>query len=60
MHSRKMVAALQAASSAGTPILLSMNAHAGHGMGSSLSIKVDQMSDYLTFLFTALGMNLND
>ena len=57
-HSRKMIAALQAASSSGAPILLSINSHAGHGIGSALSIRVDQMSDYLAFLFDELGMSL--
>jgi len=58
MHSRKMIAALQAADTSGLPVLLSINSHAGHGIGSALSIRVDQMSDYLAFLFDELGMTL--
>jgi prolyl oligopeptidase len=58
MHSRKMIAALQAADASGLPVLLSINTHSGHGHGSSLSIRVDQMSDYLAFLFDQLGMSL--
>ena len=57
-HSRKMVASLQAATGSGQPILLSINAHAGHGIGSALSIRVDQQTDVLTFLFRELGMSL--
>jgi prolyl oligopeptidase len=57
-HSRKMIARLQAASSSGLPIYLSINSHAGHGIGSSLSIRVNQASDYYAFLFDQLGMTL--
>lgn len=56
MHSRKMVARLQAATGSGRPVLLSINAHAGHGMGSSLSIRVNQTADIYAFLFDQLGM----
>jgi prolyl oligopeptidase len=58
MHSRKMIAALQAADASNLPVLLSINSHTGHGHGTSLSIRVDQMSDYLAFLFDELGMSL--
>jgi prolyl oligopeptidase len=57
-HSRKMIARLQAATASGLPVLLSINSHAGHGIGSALSVRVDQESDALTFLFTELGMQL--
>jgi prolyl oligopeptidase len=56
MHSRKMVARLQAATGSGRPVLLSINAHAGHGMGSSLSIRTNQTADIYAFLFDQLGM----
>jgi prolyl oligopeptidase len=57
-HSRKMIARLQAASSSGKLILLSINAHAGHGIGSALSIRVNQQADIYAFLFDQLGMQL--
>jgi prolyl oligopeptidase len=57
-HSRKMIARLQAASSSGRPIYLSINSHAGHGIGSALSIRVNQMADLYSFLFDQLGMRL--
>jgi prolyl oligopeptidase len=57
-HSRKMIARLQAATSSGRPVLLSINEHAGHGIGSALSIRVNQEADYLSFLFDQLGMQL--
>lgn len=56
MHSRKMIARLQAATGSGRPVYLSINAHAGHGIGSALSIKVNQLSDVYSFLFDQLGM----
>ena len=57
-HSRKMVAALQAATSSGQPVLLSINDHAGHGEGSALAVRIGQQADYLAFLFDELGMTL--
>jgi prolyl oligopeptidase len=57
-HSRKMIARLQAATSSGRPVLLSINEHAGHGIGSALSIRVNQEADWLSFLFDQLGMQL--
>ncbi len=57
-HSRKMVAALQAATSSGRPILLAISDKSGHGIGSSLDVKVAQRSDDLAFLYSQLGMRL--
>ncbi len=57
-HSRKMIARLQAAASPERPVYLSINSHAGHGIGSSLSIRVNQSADLYAFLFDQLGMNL--
>ena len=56
MHSRKMIARLQAATGSGQPVYLSINAHAGHGIGSSLTIRVNQQADVYAFLFDQLGM----
>jgi prolyl oligopeptidase len=56
MHSRKMIARMQAATASGHPVLLSINSHAGHGIGSSLSIRVNQTADVYAFLFDQLGM----
>jgi prolyl oligopeptidase len=57
-HSRKMIARLQAATSSGRPVYLSISAHAGHGIGSALSIRVNQQADTYAFLFDQLGMKL--
>jgi len=56
MHSRKMIARLQAATSSTHPILLATTSEAGHGIGSPLSVRVGQTADYLAFLFDQLGM----
>jgi prolyl oligopeptidase len=57
-HSRKMIARLQAATSSANPIFLSINSHAGHGIGSALSIRVNQQADFNAFLFDQMGMKL--
>ena len=58
-HSRKMIARLQAATNSGRPVYLSINSHAGHGIGSSLSVRVNQSADIYSFLFDQLGMRLS-
>jgi prolyl oligopeptidase len=56
MHSRKFAAALQAASASGAPILLRTSMNSGHGIGSSLSERIAEQTDELSFLFDQLGM----
>ncbi len=58
MHSRKMIARLQAATASARPVYLSINRRAGHGIGSALSIRVNQSADYIAFLYDQLGMKL--
>ncbi len=55
MHSRKMTARLQAAQPGGT-FLLRTSANAGHGIGSSLSERIEQNVDIFSFLFDQLGV----
>jgi len=57
-QSRKMIARLQAATASDRPVYLSISDKAGHGIGSALSVRVDQQSDYMAFLFNQLGMKL--
>lgn len=57
MHSRKMTAALQAATGSSNPILLRTNKSSGHGIGSSLDERIAELTDELTFLFDQLGMS---
>ena len=58
-HSRKMIARLQAATASEHPVYLSISTHAGHGIGSALSIRVNQSADLYSFLFDQLGMSLH-
>ncbi len=57
-QSRKMIARLQAATTSGLPIYLAISDKSGHGIGSALSVRVDQQSDWMAFLFNQLGMSL--
>jgi prolyl oligopeptidase len=58
MNSRKMTARLQAATTSGLPVFLITTGAAGHGLGSPLSVQIDQMADFTAFLFDQLGMTL--
>jgi prolyl oligopeptidase len=55
-HSRKMTAALQAATVSGRPILLRTSSTSGHGFGTSLSDSIEQETDSMSFLFYELGI----
>jgi prolyl oligopeptidase len=56
LHSRKMTACLQAASSSGRPVLLRTSSKTGHGHATPLSEQIDRSVDYYAFLFDELGM----
>ena len=56
-QSRKMTARLQAATASGLPILFRSTASAGHGMGSSLKVRIAEQADLLSFLFDQLGID---
>ncbi len=55
-HARKMVARMQAANPKGKPILLLEWGSSGHGGGTTLSRKIEQMSGKWAFLMNELGM----
>jgi prolyl oligopeptidase len=55
MQSRKMTAALQAV---GGTALLRTSANSGHGVGSSLSQRIEQVVDMYAFLFDQLGVEV--
>jgi prolyl oligopeptidase len=54
-HSRKMAARLQAATTGGV-VLLRPAEGTGHGMGTPLDDRIEEMTDVYTFLFNELGM----
>jgi prolyl oligopeptidase len=58
MHARKMAARLQAATSSGRPVLLRLEARAGHGAGKPLSKVLDELTDTWTFVFSEVGVEL--
>jgi prolyl oligopeptidase len=53
----KMAARLQAETGSDRPILLEFERAAGHGMGSTMSMILDQYVDYYSFLVGQLGMD---
>ncbi len=56
MHSRKMTARLQTATSSDAPILLRTSSSTGHGIGTPLSEQINQGVDMYAFLFHELGI----
>ncbi len=58
MHARKMAARLQAATSAERPVLLRLEARAGHGAGKPLSKIQQELTDSWTFVFFELGVHV--
>jgi prolyl oligopeptidase len=55
-QSRKMTAALQAATSSGLPVLLRTSFSSGHGVDSSLSERIAEQAEVYAFLFHELGV----
>ena len=55
-ESRKMTARLQAATSSANPILLRTEAGAGHGIGTSLAVRIEEEADVYAFLVDQLGI----
>jgi len=59
MHSRKMVARLQAANKSDHPILLDYRAAWGHTPVQPVSIKIEALADRLAFVCHELGITVN-
>jgi prolyl oligopeptidase len=55
MHARKMAARLQAASSSRRPVLLRVEAEAGHGAGKPLSLALEELADLWAFIAVETG-----
>ena len=58
MHARKMAARLQAATSSDQPVLLRLEAKAGHGAGKPRAKLVDELADSWSFVLHELGVTL--
>lgn len=57
MHARKMTARLQAATSEDRPVLLRLEARAGHGAGKPVSKILEELVDSWSFVAAELGVN---
>ena len=55
-HSRKMTARLQEATASENPILVRLSSGSGHGIGTSLSERIAEHVDVITFLYRQLEM----
>ncbi len=58
MHARKMAARLQAATTSGRPVLLRLEARAGHGAGKPLAKVLEELTDTWSFVFSELGVEV--
>jgi len=56
-NSRKMAARLQVATASGRPVLLRTSPTTGHGIGTALETRVQELADEYAFLMDQLGMN---
>jgi prolyl oligopeptidase len=56
MHARKFVAALQAASASGHPILLKVLAHSGHLSSDQLAAQIEETTERISFLKKELSL----
>ncbi len=59
MHSRKMTARLEQATSSRAPILLRTSSDTGHGIGTPLSEQIEEYVDVYSFIFAQLGVALD-
>ncbi|MFI5209573.1 MAG: prolyl oligopeptidase family serine peptidase, partial [Gemmatimonadales bacterium] len=56
LHARKMAARLQAATGGSRPILLRLEAKAGHGAGKPISKVLEELTDTWCFVFSELDV----
>jgi prolyl oligopeptidase len=57
-NSRKMTAALQAATASGYPVMLRTNGNAGHGISTNKDEALEEQADIEAFLFAQLGIEV--
>ena len=57
LHARKMAARLQAATASERPVLLRLEAQAGHGAGKPIAQVLDELTDMWTFIINELGVS---
>jgi prolyl oligopeptidase len=59
LHSYKLAAALQAAQAGAAPVLLRVETASGHGGGTTVSRRIDQSAELLSFFARSLGVELD-
>ena len=57
MHARKMAARLQSATGSAHPVLLRLEAKAGHGAGKPIAKVLEELTDSWSFVFHELGLD---
>jgi prolyl oligopeptidase len=57
MHARKMTARLQSATGSAHPVLLRLEAKAGHGAGKPIAKVLEELTDSWSFVFHELGLD---
>jgi prolyl oligopeptidase len=57
MHARKMAARLQSATGSAHPVLLRLEARAGHGAGKPIAKVLEELTDTWSFVFHELGLD---
>jgi prolyl oligopeptidase len=55
-NSRKMTAAMQAATASGYPVMLRTSGNAGHGVSTNKDEALEEDADIEAFLFAQLGL----
>ncbi|HVP07302.1 MAG TPA: prolyl oligopeptidase family serine peptidase [Candidatus Acidoferrum sp.] len=58
LHARKMAALMQASTSSDRPILLRIEAKAGHGQGKPIAKVIDEVTEQWCFVFKSMGIKL--
>lgn len=56
LHSYKLAAALQAAQAGSAPVLLRVETTSGHGGGTTVSRRIEQGAELLSFFARSLGI----
>lgn len=56
MHSRKMIARLQAANASRVPLLLRTSGNTGHGHGTPTSAQIEELTDVYSFIMKSLAI----
>jgi prolyl oligopeptidase len=59
-HARKMTALMQAANASGNPVILRYDAKGGHSAVGSVSKRIDEETDTISFLADRIGLRVRE